>query len=376
MIKKIEYWWRHAFVYPLLRKLFNNPEVSLPLDIRSIRSILILRYDRIGDMIVTTALLKKLKEIQPNIKIGILASEQNEEIVRNNSCVEMIHVLPKHWWQLWSALRSARSMHYDVILNLIFNRTTTGGILSNIISPQGIKIGQGADKYKFYFNTMLKLDRSSKHMVEILADIINEVFGLKIRYQSLRYNIVIDPDSKETVSRFLQKYNLVAKVHSFENSCSYVLFNLSAHDAVRRLSREQAFKIGEYLGSRPEFKTLLLYAPGDLPMEETARQLNRNTSCILFPEQGCATLLEIASITEGAAFVLTPDTSIIHFASATNTPVVGFYTSMQDVHEWLPIHVHHKIIISEKNKPTSSIAISIIIKEINTFIQTLIKSAQ
>ena len=82
-------------------------------------------------------------------------------------------------------------------------------------------------------------------------------------------------------------------------------------------------------------------------------------------------MLEVASLIEGAIAVVTPDTSIIHFASATTTPVVGFYTKMQDVHEWLPHRVNNRIIISAENEPTSSIPIPDMIGVIDDFIKEL-----
>jgi ADP-heptose:LPS heptosyltransferase len=97
----------------------------------------------------------------------------------------------------------------------------------------------------------------------------------------------------------------------------------------------------------------------------------KNSHCLSFPEQGDASLLELAAIIEGALAVITPDTSIIHFASATKTPVVGFYTQMQDVHEWLPHQVKNRVVISSKNEPTSAIPIPKMINAIDDFIKEL-----
>ena len=87
MIEKLEYWWRHQIVYPFLRSLLHNPEHDAPIDIHTVNSILILRYDRIGDMIVTTPIFRRLKELHPQLKIGVFASETNAEIILNNPFV-------------------------------------------------------------------------------------------------------------------------------------------------------------------------------------------------------------------------------------------------------------------------------------------------
>jgi ADP-heptose:LPS heptosyltransferase len=371
MIKKIEYWWRHHIVYPVLRAIFRNTEMNTPLDLKSIKSILILRYDRIGDMIVTTPVFKGLKEANPHLRIGVLASRKNAEIIRHNPFVDQIHILPQHWWQLVWEIVKARRERYNVVLNLVFNRTTSGGVLANLIAPDGIKIGQGDDKYRFYFNILLKLARQSNHMVETLASIIKTVFDIHLSQDQLAFEIIVDRKTTDIIEAYWMKYNLQPRVPSGNKGIPYIVFNLSANDSVRRISAEQALLIGEYLNSITSYRTLLVHAPNDSIMCKAKEQLIEKTRCLPFPERGTATLLEIAAVIKGAAAVISPDTSIIHFASAAQTPIVGFYTSMQDVHEWLPFQVDHKIVLSERNQATSSIPIQDILKALQDYFSIL-----
>ena len=367
----MEYWWRHHIVYPVLRGIFRNAEKNVPIDIQSIKSILILRYDRIGDMIVTTPVFKGLKDAHPHLRIGVFASKANAEIIQNNHNVDTIHILSASWWQMWKEIKRARKEQYDVVLNLVFNRTTSGGVLANLVAPDGIKIGQGDTKYRFYFNILLRLTRQSDHMVETLASIIKMVFNVHLNPDQLTYDIIIDRKTREVIQAYWTKHNLQPRLLSGNKGIPYIVFNLSANDSVRRISAEQAFLTGEYLSSNTSYQTLLLHAPNDLIMLKAKQRLIEKTRCLPFPEQGTASLLEIAAIIKGAAAVITPDTSIIHFASAAQTPIIGFYTSMQDVHEWLPYKVKYRIVLSENKKPTSEIPIRDMMKALQEFILTL-----
>ncbi len=371
MIIKLEYWWRHHIVYPVLRGIFRNPEKNIPIDIQSIKSILILRYDRIGDMIVTTPIFKSLKDVNPHLRIGVLASRANAEIIRHNPYVDKIHILSKHWWQFWWEIIQARKEQYNVVLNLVFNRTTSGGVLANLVAPDGIKIGQGDIKYRFYFNILLKLSRHSDHMVETLVSIIKMVFNVHLHLDQLTYDIIIDHKTREVIQAYWKKHNLQPRFLSWNIGMPYIVFNLSANDSVRKISAEQAFLIGEYLSSNASFQTLLLHAPKDSIMTKTKQLLVEKTRCLPFPEQGTASLLEIAALIKGAAAVITPDTSIVHFASAAQTPIIGFYTSMQDVHEWLPFQVKYKIVLSDKNQATFSIPFQDMKVALQEFISSL-----
>ena len=371
MINKIEYWWRHHIVYPILRGIFHNTEKKIPIDIRSIKSVLILRYDRIGDMIVTTPIFKGLKEVYPHLRIGVFASKANAEIIQNNHTVDAIYILSTSWWQMWKEIKRARKEQYDVVLNLVFNRTTSGGILANLVAPNGIKIGQGDAKYRFYFNILLRLTRQHNHMVETLASIIKMVFNVRLNPDQLSYDIIIDRKTGEVIQAYWTKHNLQPRLLSGNKGLPYIIFNLSANDSERRISTEQALLIGEYLSSNMSFQTLLLHAPKDSIMLKTKQRLIEKTRCLPFPEHGTASLLEIAAIIKGAAAVITPDTSIIHFASAAQIPLIGFYTSMQDVHEWLPYKVRYRIVMSENRKPTSEIPVRDMMTALQEFISTL-----
>ncbi|MCX6121381.1 MAG: hypothetical protein NTX44_07140 [Ignavibacteriales bacterium] len=322
-------------------------------------------------MIVTTPIFRSLKQMNPALKIGVFASEKNAEIIRFNPYVDLVYVLHSNWMKLIVEILKARKNEYELVVNLIFNRTTSGGILANIISPSGIKIGQGDEKYRFYFNRILKISRNTNHMLETFVWIIKEVFDITLEPDQLKYDIFIDKETRNRIKTYFTNNNLRSRDNSAADKSFYIILNLSANDSVRRISAEQAYSIGEHLGSRTIFRTVLLHAPHDSYMLSVKHNLMKNSHCLSFPEQGDALLLELAAIIEGALAVITPDTSIIHFASATKTPVVGFYTQMQDVHEWLPHQVKNRVVISSANEPTSAIPIPKMINAIDDFIKEL-----
>jgi ADP-heptose:LPS heptosyltransferase len=79
-------------------------------------------------------------------------------------------------------------------------------------------------------------------------------------------------------------------------------------------------------------------------------------------------LTKLASIVEGALFVVTMDTSLVHFASAMQTPVLAFYTELVLVKEWSPYHVPHGILLSPAKKSISGIPTESMIQKTDEFI--------
>jgi ADP-heptose:LPS heptosyltransferase len=119
------------------------------------------------------------------------------------------------------------------------------------------------------------------------------------------------------------------------------------------------------------FSVVLIGAPVERDALQNLVAQVSSQNCRIYPEQGVAPLLEIASLIEGAYCVFTPDTSIIHFASATKTPVLGFFTPLQMAHEWVPYNVHHLAVYAPKGKPASQIPVEEIKTQVTKFLKAV-----
>ena len=375
VIEWIERTFRIGLVYPVLRLVFRNPVSNTKIDLRSVDRILILRYDRIGDMIITTPILRALKRHNPQLALAVLASKSNAEILRANSYVDEVYVFPPGWMSIVKLLRQLRRQDFDVVLNLIFNRTTGPGILANLVAPRGYKVGQGPDRYTFYFNRLLKLPRFQKHMVESLAFFVEEVFGITLEKEDLQFEIQVGREEANSVDRFLEKNLLHRRFTPQTNRLPYVVFNLSANDQERRISVEQAKRLSQHLSEESDYRLVLMHAPGDREMQTAVENEKAFSRCAVYTTDERNPLAQIASLIEGAILVITPDTSFIHFASAMRTPVLGLYTSMQGMQEWLPYRVQHEILMAPTGRPTSEIQPGILLQKADEFISSVLAAA-
>jgi heptosyltransferase III len=317
-----------------------------------------------------------LKSQNPNLRIGVFASDANAEIIKHNPHVDSVYVLTSNWWQAGKEIIKARKENYDVVLNLIFNRTSSGGILANLIAPKGIKIGQGAEKYLFYFNRLLNIKEDRQHIVQTHSKFIKESFGIDTPLSESKYEISIDDATSSRIQSFRTIHGLAVRNTHTDGGKSYIILNVSASNQWTKLSVAQADAMARHLCTKKEYGTVVIYAPDDREMCAHVSKLEQNSNAIIFPRHGTATLLEIASLIEGSSCVITPDTSIAHFASAMNTPVLAFYSSHKENHEWLPHQVKNRLVISSENKPTSTIPIPEMIHAIDDFIRELTEAGE
>ena len=74
------------FLKSLTKKTLND------FDIQKSSKVLMLRYDRIGDMIITTPVFREFKSSFPDAEINVLASRSNSIILKNNPHVDNIFI--------------------------------------------------------------------------------------------------------------------------------------------------------------------------------------------------------------------------------------------------------------------------------------------
>jgi heptosyltransferase III len=367
-VEILERVFRHGVVYPVLRIVFRNRISEKPVDIYSVRRILIFRFDRIGDMIVTTPAFRALKQKNPNVIVDVVASAVNQEIARSSPFVNTVYVLEKRWLSLAKQIVHLRKQKYDVVLNFVFNRTTTPGILANLISPRGFKAGQGPEKYSFYFNRLLKLPRFESHMADTLVFFVETVFGFRFPEEERKLEMSVPQDIAHRVDAFLATHGLRRRNAAGEHTVPYYLLNLSVNHPDRKFSLTQVSELAGHITRRGGFKSVLLIAPGDVEMERVARERPELNEHPVYETAGDRPLAELASLVEGALFVVTMDTSLVHFASAMQTPVVAFYSEPGLFKEWSPYHVPHSMLVTPVGKTIAEIPVTNLLQKTSEFL--------
>jgi ADP-heptose:LPS heptosyltransferase len=372
-VEALERFFRKKLVYPLLRMIFRNPISNAPIDLLRVKRVLILRYDRIGDMIVTTPILSALKEQNPHIRIDVLASAANAEIVRGNPFVDNLLIFEMNWVRLLRQIFFLRIQQYDVVLNFIFNRTTGPGILANLVAPNGCKVGQGPDRYAFYFNRLLKVKRFEQHMLESYVSFIEQAFGISVQRGKLTFEIAIGSDTKHRVDDWLQKQTLHRRSEPKSSGLPFLVLNPSGKDVDRSLNTRQVAALAKSLSERPGFRVVVLDSPGNKAMSEAIRTEADFQKCMAYRTQSSKPLAELASLIEGAFLVISPDTSIIHFASAMQTPVLAIYAPVNASQEWLPQRVLYDVVMAKGEQRISEIAPQVLIDGADQFIARVLE---
>ena len=121
-----------------LLKLLTNKQKKI-FDIKKTKSVLILKYDRIGDMVVSTPIFRELKIAYPNISISVLASKANKDVIKNNPYIDKIYTNYKNSiFKDLPTLLKLRKKKFDVCIELEHSVIPHAIFRLKIIKPKKI----------------------------------------------------------------------------------------------------------------------------------------------------------------------------------------------------------------------------------------------
>ncbi|MCJ7508838.1 MAG: hypothetical protein MUO85_08945, partial [candidate division Zixibacteria bacterium] len=175
--KRVEVLSRKAF-FGLIRWLLEREhKVRKKINPGDIKKVLFLRYDKMGDMIISLPVFKALKEKYPNIHIAVMCSPRNKVVLKGNKNVEEIFVYQKKlFWDIKTVMEM-RKRRFDCLIDLVFWESVTSAILTAVIKGSGISIGVGKGTFKEFYDYIIPTERESKeHIIPKTMQVL-EIFG-------------------------------------------------------------------------------------------------------------------------------------------------------------------------------------------------------
>jgi len=301
---------------------FVGSKKPVNFDIKNTKNVLFLRYDRIGDMVITTPVFRELKLAYPHIKITVLASKVNKEVLNNNPYVD--HIITNHKNFFFSDLPSLlklRQQKFDVCVEFDHSVIPHAIIRLKIINPKKIisikkdgRYGVSGDELSMYDIYIEKLKK--RHFRDNWLGVLKP---FDIKPKSNGYDLYITDALKNQADNFIKQYP------------SKLLVGINLEGAVKgkKIRFSELFKICQGLyKNNNKIQILILTAPNsfqrvslkviDMDLDYVAISLKTDT------------IMVAASVISQLDLIITPDTSISHIASAFNKPVVTIHEKNQE----------------------------------------------
>ncbi len=309
------------------------------IDINKVNKILFIRNAKIGDAVCSFPLLRELSKNFPIAQIDVYAGRHSYFLFEKLPYCKNVFIKfrKRHFYKTWKQIQLMRDQKYDLIVEAMpmkFGLEFTVWYLKSkwIVSfskggGDQKKLGISREDLNFY--DILKFAKKEQHMVDHLCSILPL---LGINKYSTQMEFPYDEEKYLYAKKFISTLN---------KNKDLIALNVDSSSKQRSLYREQIVQIANRLN---DFTIIILSLPSR--REEMKNILNKEglSNCILSFET--KTIFDATELIRNCNLLVSPDTSLIHIASAIDLPTIAI-CNKSNIKTWGPRSTINYVVSSE-----------------------------
>ena len=282
------------------------------------RRILFIRHDGIGDLLMSTPLLRAITRAHPNVAIDVLTFPGPAEALRDVPFIRAVHVFRpgRRLTYPLDVIARIRRDRYDAIIDGTVRRFVDGRefgghvkgamVLLLLASRARHRIGMAGRENDFVYTIPVRASNAQAHHSRYTAS-LGIPFGVDPSAIDTRPAIVLTAEEREQGERAWADAGTEAV---------RLLVNISSLNDCRRWDDDAySTALRGVRRLRPDVRVGIIGGPGD---EVRATVLARDVGAVAMVPPLRVAFGAVAA----ASLLLTPDTSMGHAAAALGTPVV------------------------------------------------------
>lgn len=339
IVKRVKAKWRcirnqiKVLKLNLYIKKYDKRTHNLIFDKSNIKNIVILRWDdKLGDAMMCGNFIKILRQYRPDIHITVLTGLTTKSWLNKAAPADNYIIYSK---EKRDQIIQNNMGKFDLFIDLGTHCSYKDIYLLSKFKAKHY-LGFNRQKYALFdVNIDNKYHHFKERYIAAAQLLVNQAIG-KINGLPTPDFLVKKVELQQLVSRTKLTYNNVVAINFF-GSGKY-----------RRFSFEQAKML--LIRWRQQFpQDLLIIIPTPNEEKFTGSLVTiLNDPAIILPQQLACFEMSLAIINI-ADFTFTPDTAVVHMASAINKPVIGVYRqNMQNYEEWKPLGNHSQCLLNRQ----------------------------
>lgn len=288
---------------------------------------------RLGDVILMTPLLRELKKQFSQAELHFLSGRNNRDVVERIPYVDKLHVYEKGLTGSFSTVRSLKKENFDLWIDPKDHRSSESRYFAKLVGAED-RIGfNDPDKKTDVFNIPAtpQEDHQDLHVIDRNLSVLN-LLGCKPPYdRSVELNT-----NSETDERF---HDFIMEL----GISDYYLINISASKASRYWDLGKWL---EFLEHYKEHDFIISADPKDINLVQEI--LDQRENAYFFQTKS---IIDVYSVVKMASMVISPDTSLIHIASAYDIPVIGLYANLgRNLKKFHPTSSKQRLLINAESE--------------------------
>lgn len=296
-------------------------------------NILVIKRDKIGDLLLTTPMLRHLRQRLPQARIHLLCSDYNAWVVADNPDVDRVWVYRRtrvgkkvRWGatlaQAWQLLQ-LRRYRFDVAL-VAGGEESTRAIRRAVYAGARHIVGYCKSEQGCKGLTDPLPEPTAMHEIERMLNLLGPL-GIPAPSERLYPEYRLPRGWNDWALGWLKVQGL--------GRGAYVVMGLGARRAKRQPAAEQVLRWSAWLKRRHGLDTVFMWTPGKsdnplYPGDDAVAEpvVTQGVGCI-HPFRG--PLMPALGLIGNARTSLFPDSGLMHFAAASEGDVLGLFADPQ-----------------------------------------------
>jgi heptosyltransferase-2 len=293
--------------------------------------ILVINLLHLGDLLLTTPVLRALRTHYPQAHIALLADAKLQELVKYNQNIDELLLIDKKGYHnklsnYFQFIGEIRRKKFDIVINLHENERA-----SCIAAFSGGKkiVGYSTFGLHLFFDKVIENRKAIKHQVHSHFDVLRETLDItKIDDQGLE--MWLDESAEESADKiwneaFPMQSPLKTESVTAGVCVKVVGLNIGASWPTKCWRKEYFAELADRLLDRG-YGVAYYGGPMDIDIVNETISLMRNKEHVLLKTfAGKMSLLELAALLKKASVLVTNDTGPMHVAVAMKVPVVSIF---------------------------------------------------
>ncbi len=278
---------------------------------KAVKKILVIRFSSIGDIVLTTPVVRCLKEQLPGCQVHYLTKEVFLPVIEANPYIDKIFTIRKSISEVVPALRME---NYDHLIDLHKN-LRSWSILIKLFKP---------------FSTFSKLNIRKFLICKLKIDLLPDIHIVDRYFQSVS-GFHITNDGKGLDYFIPEGVDPYAKIPGLPRQ-GYVCLVIGGKHATKQLPKEKLLTLCEkihkplVLLGGPEDRATAEFLVNQLPLRSgTIDNPTPGQSKHIYNTTGLLTLHESALLLKACDQVITHDTGLMHIAAAFSKDIISVW---------------------------------------------------
>lgn len=294
-------------------------------------NILVIRFKRIGDAILTLPLCHSLKLTFPNATVDYVLYEEMAHLFYEHPYIDNVITIKKeehkNIFKYLKKVYTVTRKKYDLIIDVMSTPKSELFCLFSMSTP--IRIGRYKKYRGFTYTHSMKepesLNKVDKFFKQLLSPISKAGFDLKVSY-----DFSFSSKAKEK-----EKYKRIMLEAGIDFSKKVIAFSIYSRVKHKIYPIEKMKEVVEYLIKKYDSQVIFFFSPEQKEaIQNIHKELENNKN--IFSNIETPTIKDLVPFLENCDYFIGNEGGARHLAQGVGIPSLGIYHPASNLKEWLP----------------------------------------